>query len=147
MLAFDEPAWLKLLFLLSDTQSWINDMEKDLFARLPVTEKRNLFRKTYYLTAASLAHILERHYYKIARHPGTGKFTIPVPEIVHWIREARHQPVLPVPGSLNASRIFDTGLAIGFDQQGQSVTYLTIITNPAGLIITAFPGTVQLLTN
>jgi hypothetical protein len=38
--------------------------------------------------ATSLAHLLEKHYYKIARHPGCGKFTIDITNIVYWIKEA-----------------------------------------------------------
>ncbi len=140
MTAFNEPEWLKLLFLLSDTRTWINEMEKDLFDKTPVVEKRKLFRKTYYITAASLAHIVERHYYKIPRHPGAAKFTVSVSVILHWIREAYHQPMFPANGTGNHFRMLDTAISIGHDRDGTATTYITVITHPCGSIKTAFPG-------
>src|SRR5688500_6584174 len=95
---FNEPEWLKLLFLLADTQQWLDDMNKELFIQLPLPDKKRLFRKTYWLTPSALTHIIERHYYKIPRHPNTGKFHIPLIEILHHIREAFHLPATPVTG-------------------------------------------------
>jgi len=69
---FNEAEWLRLLFLISDTVAWIQEMEKSLMYQLPGADKSKLFRKTYYLPACSPAHIPEKHYYKIARHPGCG---------------------------------------------------------------------------
>jgi len=59
---FNEEAWLKLIFLLSDTQDWLNEMVSGAIMQLPMSNKKRLFRKTYYITISSLAHILERHY-------------------------------------------------------------------------------------
>ena len=137
---FNEAQWLKLLFLLSDTQSWISNMEKDLLYQLPLQDKCKLYRKTYYLSATSLAHILERHYSKISRHPGCGKFTVDIPTIVHWIKEAFSAEPSAIEGSLNYKRCIDTGTQIGFDKDAQSTTYITVITEPGGAIRTAFPG-------
>jgi len=47
-------------------------MEMNILYQLPVTDKSKLFRKTYYLSATSLAHLLEKHYYKTGRHAGCG---------------------------------------------------------------------------
>ena len=137
---FNEQEWLKLLFLISDTQAWISDMEKGLLYQLPLPDKCKLYRKTYYLSASSLTHIMERHYYKISRHPGCSKFTIDVPTIVHWIKEAYHSEPSPIPGSLNFKRTIDTKTQIGFDKEGQQTTFITILTSPGGEIKTAFPG-------
>jgi hypothetical protein len=84
---FNEEAWLKLIFLLSDTQDWLNEMVSGAVMQVPMNNKKRLFRKTYYITISSLAHILERHYYKIPRHPDSGKFTIPIPEILSHLRD------------------------------------------------------------
>lgn len=138
--AFNEEAWLRLLFLLSDTGQWLEDMHKSLFACLPVADKRKFLRKTYYLTPAALAHILERHYYKIPRHPGTGKFTIPVPDILHWLREAGAAPAEPMPGCGNFKRVVEATTPIGFDQNNQPTCFITILTDAGGRIVTAFPG-------
>ena len=138
--AFNEEEWLRLLFLLSDTQTWLNEIISSAFLQLPVTDKKKLFRKTYYITVSALAHILERHYYKIQRHPGAGKFTMPVTDILSYLRDAFHQPVSPVAGALNSQRIIDTERMVGFDKNGQPTEIITIITDSGGRILTAFPG-------
>ena len=137
---FDEAEWLKMLFLISDTQQWLDEMEKKIFYQLPLREKRKLFRPDYFLDATTLTHILERHYYKLGRHPGTSKFTIAVADIVHWIKEAYNQVTSPSPGTLSHQRCIDTGQMIGHDRYGQPTTLLTVITDDTGAIKTAFPG-------
>ena len=138
---FNEPEWLKLLFLLADTQQWLDDMNKELFIQLPLPDKKRFQRKTYWLTPSALTHIIERHYYKIPRHPNTGKFHIPLIEILHHIREAFHLPATPVTGCGNFQRILQTEHSIGFDKYGQPTNIITILTDAGGKIITAFPGT------
>ena len=137
---FNETEWTKILFLLADTRGWLDELDKDLLLSLPLQGNCKLFRKTYYLSPASLAHILERHYFKISRHPGCGKFTIDIPTMVHWIREAFFCEAFAIPGSLNLKRSLDTLTLIGFDKDGTSTTYITVITKPGGEIKTAFPG-------
>jgi hypothetical protein len=139
---FNEAQWLKLVFLLADTQQWINDMARDAFLQLPVTDKKKCFRKNYYLTAEAMAHILERHYYKINRHPQTGKFHIPVTDIVQLVRDAAELPTSPVPGNLNFQRTLQTANTIGNDKDGNATNTVTIITDAGGKIITAFPGNI-----
>src|SRR5205085_5431440 len=136
---FSEPEWLKLLFLLSDTQEWLNDMHKDLFDQLPVCKKR-FISKDYYLTVNKLAHILERHYYKINRYPNAGKFTIPVTDILNYIREALAIPPVPIDGD-NMRRTLEVPTPIGYDKHGRETNVITILTDAGGKIITAFPGT------
>jgi hypothetical protein len=137
---FNETEWTKILFLLADTRAWLDELEKDLLSSLPVQGKCKLFRKTFYLSPTSLAHLLERHYYKISRHPGCGKFTIDIPAIVHWIRESFFSEPSAIAGSLNFKRTLDTLTQIGFDKDGRSTTSITVITDPGGEIKTAFPG-------
>ena len=62
---FNEPGWIKLIFLLADTQQWLNQLYQDAFETIPVEKKEKLFRKTYCLRVTALAHIIKRHYYKI----------------------------------------------------------------------------------
>lgn len=140
LINFNEAQWLKLVFLLADTQQWINDMARDAFLQLPVTDKKKCFRKNYYLTAGAMAHIIERHYYKINRHPQTGKFHIPVTDIVQLIRDAADLPVTPVPGNLNFQRSLQTAGIIGYDKDGNPANAITVISDAGGKIITAFPG-------
>src|SRR5688572_3834105 len=137
---FNEQEWIRLLFLLSDTQSWLDDMCRDAIAQLPISEKKRFLRKNYYLTIPVVAHILERHYHKIGRHPQVGKFTIPVVDILDYIRDGFSLPVNPVPGYPNFQRIKDAGKPIGYDKTGAITTIMTILTDGGGKIITAFPG-------
>ena len=135
---FNEAEWMRLLFLISDTQAWIREMERDVLNEVRVPGR--LLKNTYYLSASSLTHILERHYYKISRYPNCGKFTVDIPTIVHWIREAFPCEQSPIPGSLNFKRCMDTKVEIGFDKEGKATTFITVVTEPAGEIKTAFPG-------
>lgn len=64
--------------------------------QVPMKDRRKLFRKTYYISVSTLAHILERHYYKILRmnnavagiHPlGTsGIYNTSMPPAVKMLR-------------------------------------------------------------
>ena len=138
---FSEAEWLKLLFLLADTQQWLDEMNKELFRQLPICKKK-FINKEYYLTAPSLAHILERHYYKINRYPNTGKFHISVIEILNHIREG--YSIQPIQNANNFQRIIQTQQPIGFDKNGHPTNSITILTDAGGRIITAFPGITQL---
>ena len=136
---FNEERWLKLLFLLSDTQEWVNDLNKGLFNQLRISKKR-FISKDYYLTVTTLAHIVERHYYKINRYPHAGKFTIPVMDILNYIREAYSIPPLPINGN-NMQRTIEAPTPIGHDNNGRATNIITILTDAGGKIITAYPGT------
>jgi hypothetical protein len=57
-IGFNEAEWIKLLFLLSDIESRVHQMQKDVFRQLPVAGKNKLLKKNYYLSTGSLAHIL-----------------------------------------------------------------------------------------
>jgi hypothetical protein len=67
--AFNEPEWIKLIFLLADTQQWLNELCQDAFETIPVEKKEKLHRKTWHVTVTALAHIIGRHYYKIPATP------------------------------------------------------------------------------
>ena len=136
---FNEQEWLKLLFLLADTQTWLDDMAKEVLRRIPVSKKR-FIRKEYYLSAQVLAHIIERHYYKINRYPNAGKFHIPVMDILNLIRVAHSLPVMKAPGSGSFQRSLQTERIIGYDKYGNPTNSITILTDAGGKIITAFPG-------
>ncbi|MCO5239654.1 MAG: hypothetical protein M9904_06335 [Chitinophagaceae bacterium] len=132
---FNETQWL---FLLADTQSWLQQLQEGLIWQLPVKHRKKLLRKGSYLSSKALAHILERHYY----HPLTGKFTIPIPQIVACIRDACQQPPQTMPCSPHLQRVLDTGTPLGQDPSGNTVTTITVITSIGGEIITAFPGVI-----
>lgn len=137
---FIESEWLKLLFLLGDMQNWLSKMEKDLFYKVPGTKRKKFFRNNCRLSAAVFAHIIERHYHKIPRHPDTGKFTIAVPAILEALRQAAATEPRPMPGCQNFFREADTGEPIGYDRAGQPTSVISIITDANGAVLTAFPG-------
>jgi hypothetical protein len=139
-ISFNEDEWLKLIFLLNDTQNWLNELVSGAVMQVPLKDKRRLFRKTYYISVPALTHITERHYYKIMRHPEASKFTIPIVEILSHLRDASAEPTTPVSGSLHFQRVFDVGRVIGLDRSRQQTSLITILTDSAGRIITAFPG-------
>jgi hypothetical protein len=137
---FKEAEWLKMLFLISDTQAWLDELQREIVYSVPGDNKKKLFQKTYKISAMTLAHILERHYFKIPRHPLTSKFTIPVAEILHYLREAADLPSDPIPGNLNYYRTVTVKETVGFDRSGESTSIITVIIDGAGRIKTAFPG-------
>lgn len=137
---FNEPLFLKLLFLLADTQQIFNDMNEELFRQLPIKNKKKFLRRTYYLTATTLAHIVERHYYKIDRYPLCGKFHISLEDILHYIREAGNIEPQKLSGCNLYQRNIQAETEIGFDKNGQPASTITIITDGGGKIMTAYPG-------
>ena len=137
---FNEEQWLPVLFLLADTQTWLQQLQEGHLRQLPVKNRKKLLRKSWYLGASTLAHIVERHYYKISRHPATGKFTIDIPYIIAHIRDAFQQQPEPIPQSSNLQRVWDACEPIGYDDKGNTVSVLTVVSDAAGRIITAFPG-------
>lgn len=139
----NEEQWIHILFLVSDTQIWLEELQAKLIYQLPVKNKKKLLRKSHYLSASALAHILERHYFKIPRYPNAGKFTIPVASIVSYLRDAGTQTTMPVSNSCNVQRVIDTKQIIGFDKYGKPASVITVISDGGGKIITAFPGTLN----
>lgn len=137
---FDEARWLRVLFTISDTEQWLQEQQVQHLYHLPLKHHKKLLRKSWYLGASTLAHIVERHYYKISRHPATGKFTIDIPYIIAYIRDAFQQQPEPIPQSSNLQRVWDVGEPIGYDDKGNTVSVLTVVSDAAGRIITAFPG-------
>jgi len=86
---------------------------------------------------------LERHYYKIHRHPGTSKFTVPLTELLAYLRDASIEPATPIPGILSCKRTLQADKTIGIDYEQLPTNLITVLTDPGGTIITAFPGCYQ----
>ncbi len=137
---FNEAEWLKMIFLLADTQQWLDEMTAEAIGKVPVQDKRKFLQKSYYLSIRALAHILERHYYRIPRYPHAGKFHIPVTELLHHIRQAFAVEPKPIPGKLTLLRVFCADSSVGFDRNGKATIHISIITDAGGNIVTAFPG-------
>jgi hypothetical protein len=136
----NENEWIRIILLLADTQSWLNELCGQTLAGLHPPAKKLLAAKTYRLTIGGLAHILERHYYKTLRHPGTGKFRISLPQIIDLLKLAGSEPPGQMTGTLNQVRVLNCEESIGTDKEGNDCRRLTVITDPGGCILTAFPG-------
>ena len=138
--AFNEDEWIRLVFLLSDTQNWMNELAQNAILQVPITDRKKMLRRNYCISVTALAHIIERHYYKIQRHPGASKFTLPLLEILPCLRDAGSVEAKPMPGTLNYSSVYDAGKVIGFDLDRVPTHLVTVITDSGGRVVTAFPG-------
>ena len=45
---FDEEVWIRLIFLLSDTQYWLTEMVMGAVMQVPTKQRKNLFRRGHY---------------------------------------------------------------------------------------------------
>jgi len=135
----NEPELIRLLFTLADIEQWLSDLTSATLSHVPNLGKKKLQKHDYYLSITALAHILERHYHKIQRHPGAGKFCIPVSSILVYIKQAKDCPQHKAPNHSGSYRILLCDTIIGFDQQGNNTSHLTVITDAKGNILTAFP--------
>jgi len=137
---FNEKAWIKLMFLLTDMQDWLYLLATGAISQVPRKGRKSLLSKTYHFLLAFLAYILEKHYYKIPRYPEPSKFTIHVPELLCYLRDISDKPATPIPGSSYLLRTINVNKIIGFDIKQVPTTYITIVTDSNGWILTAFPG-------
>lgn len=140
MQQFNEPQFLRLIFTLADTEQWVRGLVNATLSQVPRLGKKKLQKNNYYMSASSLAHILERHYHKLGRHPHTGKFCIPVIEILWHIRQAEDCKTEINIGKPGTYRQHNCQSNIGYDQDGNNTSMLTVICDSHGTIITAFPG-------
>ncbi|ULT43976.1 hypothetical protein KRR40_11675 [Niabella defluvii] len=62
--------------LIADTEQWLQQLHKEVFYQLPFKQHKKLLRNNWWLSASVLAHILERHYAPMARHPGAGSLPL-----------------------------------------------------------------------
>ena len=134
-----ENELLRMLMLLADTQAWLNELNIQCMNNLHPRGIKLLQGKSYRLSITAFAHIVERHYYKTMRHPGTGKFQVPLPMIIELIREAGAAEAMPVKGSTHLKRSLHCNEPIGITQTGETAFSITVITDATGNIITAYP--------
>ena len=135
----DEYHYMRIILLLADTQLWLNELGSQAIHSIQPAAKKLLSSKTYRLSITALAHIIERHYYKTMRHPGTGKFTIPLPQVLDCIKEAGMQPAEPMKGSAYFKRSLAFPTSIGINKNGETSATITVITDYNKHIITAYP--------
>ncbi|MBC7934626.1 MAG: hypothetical protein H7Y86_04605 [Rhizobacter sp.] len=136
---YNEKELLRMLLLLSDTQCWLNELATQCVYNLHPPAIKLVQAKTYRLGITALAHIVERHYHKTLRHPGTGKFNIPLAAIIDYIKEAGTLEAIPVKGNINFRRCMQLPEAVGTGKSGEPAYRIVVITDPGGNIITAYP--------
>ncbi|MBO9659080.1 MAG: hypothetical protein J7527_09670 [Chitinophagaceae bacterium] len=116
----------------------LDGLAKRVMWMVPGGKQTRYFPSSYYLSAFTLSHILDRHYHKVPRHPEKSKFTIPIPEIVKYIRMAFPQPTGPLIGHCR-ERILPTGLTIGWNEEQEPCQSIKVVSDLYGNIRTAYP--------
>ena len=92
------------------------------------------------ITADRLGHVISEHTVGGANTAGKSIFNAGE-NIVNLIKQGTQQVIEKQAFGNNFQRVFDAGRNIGVDRvTGQQTSLMTIITNRAGTMITAFPG-------
>ncbi len=136
---FKEPYWLQLLFILSHGHRWQSEAEMQLLLLLPIRGIHRLMEKGYRLRITALEHIVKRHYNGVSTDNDTGKFDIPLLQLLRIIKNAANLPCSPVKSTGNLQRLVICTTKIGVDKSGNPTRRMVIITSPDGDILTAFP--------
>jgi hypothetical protein len=136
---FSEDDFISVLNNTHRIRQQIDGLSKRLMWLIAEDKKTRYFPASYYLSAYGLSHILDRHYFKIERYPDKAKFTIPVVDIVKYIRMAF--VIQPQETTRKGElRILDAGKIIGVSATGIPCQNITIITDVNGYIRTAYPS-------
>ncbi len=130
---------MRIIMLLADTQAWLNELGNQVIQQVQPAAKKLFGSKGYRLSIHAFAHIIERHYYKTLRYPGTGKFDIPLSAILQLIKDAAVMDATPMKGSQYFKRILPVNSIIGITKNGEPSSAMTVITDEQGNIITAYP--------
>lgn len=125
--------------LLSDMQYWLNELVTHCVHSLHPPGVKLLTGRNYRMSITVFAHIIERHYYKTMRHPGTGKFDIPLGQVLDYIKEAGLSEPVEMKGNTNFKRSLPLKHPIGITRKGDAAYTLVVITDSTGNIVTAFP--------
>jgi hypothetical protein len=59
---------------------------------------------------------------------------------MEYIRDSFGEPPQPIAGVSHMQRVTDVGKIIGFDKYGVYTSFITVLTDTTGSVITAFPG-------
>ncbi|MFT3980465.1 MAG: hypothetical protein QM687_08350 [Ferruginibacter sp.] len=135
----NENEWIRMILLLADVQGWLNELSVQAVERLHPPGKKLLTGKQYHLPLSALAHILERHYHVTMRHPGTGKFLIPVSDILDKLKEAAIVKSTPMSGTLLQQRLLECDYPVGINREGDTSWTIMVITDHSDAVVTAYP--------
>lgn len=136
---FNEDDFISVLNNTHRIRQQVDQLSKRLMWLIAEDLKTRYFPASYYLSAYSLSHILDRHYYKFDRYHDKAKFTISVSEIVKYIRMGATVHAERIPGK-SECRIINAGRVIGMSASGTPCRYISIITDAYGYIRTAYPS-------
>ncbi len=137
-LPFNEDDFISALNNVHRTRKELDNLARKLLWMIPGDKRMRYFPCSYYLTAYSLSHILDRHYHKINRYPNKPKFTIPVPEIVELIRMGSEQQT-EIIAEHGYRRTLYIGRSIGLSSNKQPCYSIVILTDWSGYIRSAYP--------
>jgi hypothetical protein len=80
--------------------------------------------------------MLECNYYTIPCHPAASKFTVPLIELLSYLRDAFTEPTSPISNTLHFKRTLALDKTIGIDLDYVPTFLLTILTDAGGGIKT-----------
>lgn len=135
----NESEIIRLLMLLSDTQIWLNKLNTDLINQMHPMGIKLMKGKDYRLSITALSHIIERHYYKTMRYPGSSKFTICLSRILDLLKDAGLVEPKNITGSENLKRSIELNEPVGCTKIGEEAYRFIVVTDYSGNIITAYP--------
>ncbi len=154
---FDDASWLRMIYLISETQAWLNQLETYSFHRLPFTGRHRLTQQGFRLSATVLARVADRCTHA-KQPPKPGWFSVPVMELLPLLirlNSARPERLDPrgkgnersradddprTDGNALFTRTLDTAGIIGMDRRGLATSMLTVIQDSSGRILAVLPG-------
>ena len=136
----NEAECVRYILLLADMEQWLRLLQKNFLLSVSPTCGKLLRGADFRITLSGLAHILERHFHSTLRHPATGKFLIPLPELIDLLKEAGSKDAQPMPGSQHLKRELECEGPIGINRLGESSWLLVVIADARGELVTAYPG-------
>ena len=128
-----------MIFLLYDMEVWLKEQSAALLISISPRAGKLIKGSSYRLGLKGIAHILERHYHKTLRHPGTGKFTIPLTELLDLLKETSQSTPHSVNGTLQHRWVLVCDKVVGITNLGENSNTIVVITDRDGFIVTAFP--------
>ena len=136
----NEAECVRYILLLADMEQWLRALQKDFLLGVSPTCGKLLRGPEFRISLAGLAHILERHFHSTLRHPATGKFLIPLAELIDLLKEAGSKDPEPMAGSQHLKREMECERPVGINRLGETSWLLVVIADARGELVTAYPG-------
>lgn len=136
---FNEDEFLAILFSVQRLRYDADRCANKLVRVIPGNLRTKYFPSSYCLTGYGLAHILDKHFYKVNRFPDASKFTIPITEIVRLIRLGFLRGEKESTKTGGTMRVLEVGKVIGVCKDGCLTRKMAIVTDGNGQIRSAYP--------